>query len=379
MKKTICSIAVLVSMTAIAQQQSFTVKGKIGHLNAPAKAYLRYSDNGTNVTDSALINNGQFTFAGKINEPAKANLSVNHTGKGRTMDGLVLFLEKGKISVSSPDSAKNAKVKGGKLNSDLAKLNAALKATNDKSKALNAEYAALTAEQRKDKAVMEEINKKSDAIAAEKREIQKQFIQKNPGSLVSLDALNTYGGYAPNYDEVQPMFSAFSDKVKSSKSGMDYQEKLNKLKMTAVGAMAPDFTQNDPDGTPVSLSSFRGKYVLVDFWASWCGPCRAENPNVVKAYQAFKDKNFTVLGVSLDQPNAKDKWLKAIADDHLEWNHVSDLNYWKNAVAVQYGINAIPQNVLVGPDGKILAKNVRGEELMKTLDRIINNNKTAVK
>jgi len=104
-------------------------------------------------------------------------------------------------------------------------------------------------------------------------------------------------------------------------------------KKTAVGKYALDFTQNDTLGKPVSLSSFKGKYVLVDFWASWCGPCRQENPNVVKAFNKYRDKNFTILGVSLDRPNAKDRWLKAIHDDGLAWNHVSDLKYWDNEVA----------------------------------------------
>lgn len=134
---------------------------------------------------------------------------------------------------------------------------------------------------------------------------------------------------------------------------------------------APDFTLPDVNGQPLALSSFKGKYVLIDFWASWCGPCRMENPNVVSTYQQYKNKNFTVLGVSLDRPGQKEAWLKAIKEDKLDWTHVSDLKYWESAVVPLYGINAIPYNVLIDPDGKILATNLRGPALPAKLQALL--------
>ena len=159
--------------------------------------------------------------------------------------------------------------------------------------------------------------------------------------------------------------------VMRSPEGQEFKNLMDARRGVLIGKQAPDFTQNDVSDKPVKLSDCRGKYVLLDFWASWCVPCRAENPNVVKAYQKFKDLNFTVVSISLDRPGHKEDWLKAIETDHLEWTNVSDLKFWENAVAKAYGIRSIPQNFLLDKNGKIIAENLRGEELNKVLAQLI--------
>ena len=162
-------------------------------------------------------------------------------------------------------------------------------------------------------------------------------------------------------------------KISSELAGCPYVKDLDgiikQLENVQIGKVAPEFSLPDTAGVSVSLSDFRGKYVLLDFWASWCPPCRRENPNVVKAFNEYKDKNFTIVGISLDKD--KSKWMKAIADDNLAWTHLSDLKYWDSEIPALYGVRGIPANVLLDPDGVIVAKNITGEDLHKKLKEVI--------
>lgn len=195
------------------------------------------------------------------------------------------------------------------------------------------------------------------------------FINNSKNPVLTLYALDSYQNMASNIGikglsrpEIAQIINTAAGKFKDNKLLAEAQKKLAPSK-------AADFTLPDVSGKPVSLSSFKGKYVLIDFWASWCGPCRKDNPNVVRAYNQFKDKNFTILGVSLDE--SKDAWVKAIQDDGLAWTQVSDLKFWNSAAAALYNVSAIPYNVLVDPDGNIIGENLHGEELVRTLQGVL--------
>ena len=254
------------------------------------------------------------------------------------------------------------------ISDDKQVLDAQVLVVGKKIEALMQEYKALPVEKQQDEEFLQSIQGQYEAFIDEIKEIYKNFILDNLDLRVSILALSEYASLGSDVSEIEFLFNSLSSNIQNTDEGKAISNQINIGKVTAIGSTALDFTQNDPKGNPISLSDFRGKYLLIDFWASWCGPCRKENPSVVRAYQQFKDKNFEILGVSLDNPGAKQNWLNAIQKDGLTWPQVSDLKGWQNAVAVQYNIQSIPQNLLLDPNGVIIAKNLRGENLSETLE-----------
>ncbi|MES2275053.1 MAG: TlpA disulfide reductase family protein [Bacteroidota bacterium] len=374
MKKILFYIIALFPLLASAQD-TFTLKGLVGKLNAPAKAYLLYQLGANRMLDSAIIVNGQFYITGQVLNPVGAILVIDRTGAGitkldKSADNLSIYLEKGDINLTTADSVSKAQITGSAINDDNKKLTAQLALVNDKAKKLAADAKTAPAAQQQTAEFQNNIQAKLKALQAEQEGTLKTFIKTNPSSYLSLMALSSLGG--PNADpaDIEPLYNGLSPALKTSEAGYAMKQSIDKLKATAIGAIAPDFTQNDANGTPIKLSSFRGKYLLIDFWASWCGPCRQENPNVVKVFNKYKTKKFTILGVSLDRPDGKADWMAAVKNDGLTWTQVSDLKYWQNEAAALYFVGSIPQNFLIDPDGKIIAKNLRGEDLENKLAEI---------
>ena len=196
------------------------------------------------------------------------------------------------------------------------------------------------------------------------------FVTTHTDSYITPLAVIRYNQIADDVLKTEALYNMLDPKIKATAMGQYIAQQVAEGKVNGKGTLLADFSQPDTTGKPVSLSSLRGKYVLVDFWASWCGPCRQENPNVVAAYNKYKSKNFTVLGVSLDK--AKPAWVEAINMDGLTWTHISDLQGWQNSVAQQFGIFNIPQNFLIGPDGKVVGKNLRGPALERKLAKLLN-------
>jgi peroxiredoxin len=424
MKKLFFALLSLAPMISAAQG-SFHIKGTFSDGGSQGKVYATYS-RPEMVIDSVVVQNGHFEIDSKTlpEFPAMLTLSYSKYSKGprnRENQTLFLFLDAEELHMEITSDFREAKITGSKLYEQMQQYVEYIKVPGEqlgimpvngiivlgqlRSGSIKApgEQQAQTAPVTKSDSLINE-RMRIEKIANEDRNnrlqvrkmLQMKYIESHPDSYFSLVALKEIAGVYMNTAEIEPLYLKLSDRLKQTSSGTAFAariqaEKSNPTPRVDIGAEirkalarskegpasrfksgeeAPDFSLQSSDSKTIKLSDFRGKYVLIDFWASWCVPCRKENPNVVEAYKKYKKKGFEVLGVSLERPTDREKWLEAIKKDKLQWTQVSDLQLFDSPVVKQYGIQAIPQNYLIDPQGKIVAVNLRAEALQEKLAEI---------
>lgn len=360
--KHILTILLFFPLMAFAQTDpaGFSISGKLTGIAEGTE--IKLIQNGESIEMAkAKVLNGSFLLKGSVNEPVLCFLIV---GKNSPIE---LYVENSKITVSN-DKAHAGKylIKGSASHGDFINFIDRFLPLFQQLNSLANTINSMRPGPERD-GLMNTYNgtKERIQIAIDK------YVKDKPNSMVTPFVLNVTSQFYDDPLLLEKRLNQLDVSVRNSEIGKELAQLIAIQKIGAIGTQSIDFTQPDTIGKPVSLSSFLGKYVLVDFWASWCGPCRNENPNLVESFNKFKDKNFTVLGVSLDRPGQKDKWIEAIHHDSLSWSHVSDLKFWDNGAAKVYNISQIPQNLLIDPTGKIVGKNLRGLDLQTKLCELL--------
>jgi len=363
MRNLLIIVMAFVGLFSCSKPEGFVIKGQIKGKESGAIKLMKYTDGKWVTEDSTKIEKGKFELKGKTSLPELRLISM-----GPQTIVAQFFAENGSLSLeASMDSLNSTEVKGSQANDEFMILRKELKNLSKETQSLQQKYNAAMQKGNEDEMKKAQID--YEAMMGNQKVYTKNFIREHPKSTVSPLIVLMQLAQEMTAHEIDSVVSSFDPSIKSSIYVAELQKVAEKMKITNVGGLATDFTLNTPEGTPLALSSLRGKYILIDFWASWCGPCRKENPNVVAAFNKYKDKGFDILGVSLDRE--KGAWVKAIADDHLTWHHVSDLKFWQNEAAVKYGVQSIPFSVLLDKEGKIIGKNLRGEELAKKLAELM--------
>ncbi len=368
MKKFSILLIAIALFTACSKKENnkFLVTGELVGVTDCQLFVQKMVNGATETFDTIDVKGGKFSFEGETKTPELIIIKLNEEKPEARF--FVEVTDKEPIKLTAHiDSLDQAQISGSKTQDQY---NAFLRGMVDFQKQSNDIYKLYNkAEADGNTAELAKYEKMWDSLDGAQKNYMLNYVTENKNTPVSAYITFKNLAYQIELPELEKITSSFSDSIKESPYVVLLKERIDVLKKVQIGQPAPDFAMGDTLGNQFAMSSLKGKYLLIDFWASWCRPCRIENPNVVKLFNQFKDKGFTVLGVSLDEE--RDNWIKAIKDDKLAWNHVSDLKGWKNVVAKQYGVRSIPQTFLLDKNGIIIGHNLRGDELLKKLQEVL--------
>jgi thiol-disulfide isomerase/thioredoxin len=374
MKKIFLIIFTLCPLITWAQNSNFIIKVKINPQPVASYAYYHYEVNGKTVFDSLQAKSGYFEFKGTVSQPVYAQLLLDHSGKGlkgnlnKQPDLLNFYIDKGVISINGVDSVKSATINDAGINKEFENYKGATKVPEDLIEATKTEFNEADSIKKLDTVYVATLRNRITIARKAIDSLKRQYARLNPKSFFSLLTLSQLD---TDPEKIEPLFNSLDPVVKAYPMGQELKGQIAAAKITGIGKTAPVFAENDAAGRPFKLTSSRGKYVLLDFWASWCVPCRNANPGIVKVYQQYQNKNFSIIGVSLDYAGKKQAWLDAIKQDGLTWTQLGSQLGFKGAAAKLYGITAIPTNFLIDPNGKIIAKDLDAEALEEKLKQLL--------
>lgn len=358
----------LVSST-IAQEKEYIVKGHLLQADVPIKAFISFRNGDMMFSDSTMVEGDRFLFRGTLEHPTEATMYVHWShpegqgSKGTISEGIQFMLGYDTVYIEG-QSLYKANIRGGKLQQDYEDLKDKLKAGTD-----SVVHAWRVQQEQLKEDSAASFQRLLSARGAVYLQVTKNFIVNNPSSALSFDILRRHSILIEDVEFVQNMIDVLKPAFGSYDRFKAVEQRAYLIQRLTIGQPAIDFVQTNEKGELVSLADFKGKFVLIDFWASWCGPCRAEYPYLKKAYEKYKGKNFEIIGISLD--DKENHWQNAIKTNAFEWVQLSDLKGRNNAIAKAYGIAAIPQSFLLDMEGRIIAKNLRGDDLLDKLAEII--------